>query len=109
MSNLHHSAAPWASQMALHEVRTLAAQPQPRWLRVEDGCLWATRRDSSGQREDDVWLVPGDSLALPANSEWVLEAWPQAQFSLLQRAPVKPAGRGWAAWLRPWWQAASWA
>ncbi len=95
MSTLHQ-AAPWDWTLSGREVQTLAAAPSQRWLRVEEGCLWLTRRDSHGQREDDVWLVAGESLALPAASEWVLEAWPLARVSLLQQAAVRrDAGSAW--------------
>ena len=53
------------------------------------------------------------SVALPAGSAWVLEAWPQARLSLLQQAPAvfsRPRGAGevrapaWLArWLQPKW------
>lgn len=102
MSGLHHT-APWDWTLHNREAQTLTAAAAPRWLRVEEGCLWLTRRDSHGQREDDVWLTAGESLALPAGSEWVLEAWPQARLSLLLQAPV-PANRAWRAASLRWWQ-----
>ena len=106
MTGLHQT-APWDWTLRKREAQTLPAAPAQRWLRVEAGCLWLTRRDSHGQREDDVWLGAGESLALPAGSEWVLEAWPQARLSLLLQAPV-PASRASGAssprvWQR-WWQ-----
>lgn len=108
MSKLHHSSPePWSWNLARREARTLAAAPAPRWLRVEEGCLWLTRRDSHGQREDDVWLGAGESWALPAGSEWVLEAWPQARLSLLLQAPL-PARSAWRGASRHWWQRPSW-
>lgn len=106
MPNRHQpeQAAPWAWALAGDEVRTLAAAPQDRWLRVEAGCLWVTRQDSQGQREDDVWLGAGESLALPSGSAWVLQAWPLADVSLLQQAPFSAPRRasssqGWLSWL----------
>lgn len=106
MSKLHHT-EPWDWTLTKREAGTLAAAPAQRWLRVEEGCLWLTPRDSHGQREDDVWLGAGESWALPAGSEWVLEAWPQARLSLLLQAPqtAKPAWRGAS---QRWWQWPSW-
>ena len=98
ISNTHQS--PWLWQLATHEVTTLTAEPQTRWLKVEEGSLWLTRRESGIDQTDDIWLGAGDSLALPAGSEWVLEAWPQARVSLLQQAPhIKRGGSPWSAWV----------
>lgn len=107
MSGLHHT-DPWDWTLQNREAQTLTAAPAQRWLRVEEGCLWLTRRDSNGQREDDVWLTAGESLALPAGSEWVLEAWPQARLSLLLQAPVtaRRVSRAVSSQQR-WWQRTS--
>ena len=112
MSKVHHT-QPWNWTLSERQVQTLPAAPVQRWLRVEEGCLWGTRRDSHGQREDDVWLAAGESLALPAGSHWLLEAWPQARLSLLLQAPVPaaaaPAGGpgfspAWRDLSRRWWR-----
>jgi hypothetical protein len=97
-----HQSAPWDWTFDGREAQTVAAAPAPRWLRVEDGCLWLTRRDSHGQRDDDLWLTAGQSLVLPAGTEWVLQAWPQARVSLLLEAPV-PAGRPSGVASQRWW------
>ena len=102
MSNLHHNDA-WAWTLGEREAQTLGAAPAQRWLRVDEGCLWLTQRDSHGQREDDIWLVAGQSLALPPGSAWVLEAWPQARLSLLLQAPLPATRRRAGAW-SAWWQ-----
>ena len=94
--------SPWVWSLATHEVTTLAAEPRTRWLKVEDGSLWLTRRESGSDRSDDIWLCAGDSLALEAGSEWVLEAWRETRLSLLQQSPRATRGgfasSGWAAW-----------
>ena len=106
ISNPHQS--PWLWQLATHEVSTLDAEPQTRWLKVEEGSVWLTRRESGIDRSDDIWLAAGESLVLPACSAWVLEAWPQARVSLLQQAPARPAARrGGAPWLA-WFSRLSW-
>ena len=105
MSTLHHN-RPWDWTLSAHQAQTLPAAPAQRWLRVEEGCAWLTRRDSQGRREDDVWLMAGESLPLPAASEWVLEGWPQARLSLLQQAPAPapPVRAAWRDASRRWWQ-----
>jgi hypothetical protein len=94
--------SPWLWRLATHQVATLAAEPHPRWLKVEEGSLWLTRRESGSDRSDDIWLCSGESLALPAGSEWVLEAWRAARVSLLQQAPAVrrdgAASTGWWTW-----------
>ncbi|HLL19342.1 MAG TPA: DUF2917 domain-containing protein [Rubrivivax sp.] len=97
-----HQTAPWDWTLDGREAQTVDAAPEPRWLRVADGCLWLTRRDSHGQRDDDLWLTAGQSLALPAGTEWVLQAWPQARVSLLLQAPM-PAGRPSSVTEQRWW------
>ena len=102
MSSLHHT-DPWAWTLREREAQTLAGAPSQRWLRVEGGCLWLTRRDSHGQSEDDVWLTAGQSLVLPPGSAWVLQGWPQARLSLLMQAPM-PITRRCADVASTWWQ-----
>jgi Protein of unknown function (DUF2917) len=104
---VHQTSQPWAFQLDGRQAVTLLAERAPRWLRVDSGRVWITARDG-GPDSDDIWLDAGQSLALPGGSAWVLEAWPDAQLSLLQAAPAafrraaaasRPARRGW--W--PWW------
>ncbi len=91
----HQSAAPWLATLAAADVWPLAAVPTRRWLRVERGCLWVTA--AAGQpgpvpREADIWLTPGDSLVLPPDSRWLLQAWPDADVMLMEQA-VAPLPR----------------
>ena len=103
LMSAQHQSAPWDWTLDRGQAQTLEAAPSPRWLRVDEGCLWLTRRDSHGQRDDDLWLTAGENLALPAGSDWVLQAWPHARLSLLLEAPMRaiPASRGAS---RHWWQ-----
>lgn len=102
--------APWAWSLQAREAVTLARETVPRWLHVEQGCLWVTPL-KAGPHVQDIWLSAGDSLALPAGSAWVLEAWPQARLSLLLAQPrlstlSRPAtsSRAWwqSSWFWPW-------
>lgn len=106
MTESHQTSQPWAFQLDGRQAVTLLAEGAPRWLRVESGRVWITARDG-GPDSEDIWLDAGQSLALPAGSAWVLEAWPDAQLSLLQAAPAafsraasasRPARRGWWPW-----------
>jgi Protein of unknown function (DUF2917) len=101
---------PWSWDLPARQARTLPASAQPRWLQVASGCVWLTRADGSEQAQD-IWLLAGQSLALPAGSAWVLEGWPQARLSLLLQAPEADAtfrrGRGAAqrsSGRRSWWR-----
>jgi hypothetical protein len=109
MSDSHQASNPWAWLLAPGQATTLAAEPVARWLRVEEGCVWVTRRDG-GQLQnpaDDIWLRAGQSLALPAGTAWVIEGWPQARLALLLQAPAGSSSafsRGGRAQALPWWQ-----
>ena len=92
------TSAPWLWSLAPHQVRSLPATAVPRWLRVDTGRVWVTQRRSDAPAED-LWLQAGESLALPAGTAWIVEAWPRAQLSLLQAAPA--AGQA-APWGRAW-------
>ena len=111
MNERHQSAAPWAWQLAEREAATLAPQPVPRWLQVEEGCVWLTPLRAQAH-SPDVWLQAGERLELPAGSAWVLQAWPQARMSLLApptlvAAPAAAARPLAQASARAWWQS-SW-
>lgn len=88
MTHLHQRSGPWTWQLEARQATTLGAAGAPRWLRVDEGCLWVTAtRSVDGTQVEDIWLAPGQSLALPSGSAWVLQAWPGARMSLLQAAP----------------------
>lgn len=55
---------------------TLPASPRARRLRVVAGEAWITRTRRRGDAVlvDDLWLGPGQTLALPAGSAWVVQA-----------------------------------
>jgi hypothetical protein len=104
MSNPHQSNTPWSWRLEPRQATTLAADDSPRWLHVEDGKVWVTAREAGPQAEQDIWLGAGESLPLPAGSEWVLQAWPSARLSLLQAAPAaRRAGPSRRVWWRPSW------
>ena len=99
-----HQAAPWAWSLETRQAATLLAAPAARWLRVDEGRVWITAQQGD-EHGDDIWLEAGDSLALPAGSAWVVEAWPQARLSLLQAAPVAVSrGALWPLAWQAWWQ-----
>lgn len=98
MSLSHQTTQPWAWRLAAREATTLAGAPQPRWLRVDSGRLWVTARDG-GPHQPDLWLGPGDSLALPPGTAWVVEAVACTRASLLEAAPRRLSAGGFlAAW-----------
>jgi Protein of unknown function (DUF2917) len=81
--------APWT--WPLHGATLLPASSDGRWLVVTAGNVWLTRSEGEVGLSDDVWLAAGQRHRLPAGSEWVVEAWPEAQLELLL-APPLPAG-----------------
>lgn len=111
MTDSHQTRTPWSWPLEARAAATIGASPAARWLRVDAGCVWVTAQRSDVQAED-IWLGAGDSLALPAGSAWVVQAWPQARLSLLQAQPAasSAASSRWGAGLawRPW-QRRAWA
>ncbi len=105
ISNLHHAAAaaqppkPWAWRLAPHQARAVPAAAGARWLLVNAGQVWVTQAQpaSASRSPEDIWLQAGDSLALPAGSAWVLEAWTDADLNLAEPEPAPGAAvkRGW--------------
>ena len=113
ITELHQAPAPWEWQLADSHAATLAAHAAPRWLQVNEGCVWVTAEDA-GPHAPDLWLQAGAHLQLPAGSTWVLQAWPQARMSLLLAQPALRQDRDAAASPAPkarparaWWQS-SW-
>lgn len=78
-----------------HTSTTLSIGPGPRVLQVCEGRLWLTTAGSARAASMDVWLLPGDSVELPAGLSVVMEAWPSARFQLLvPPASCRTAWRG---------------
>jgi hypothetical protein len=96
-----HQATPWAWTLDARQAVTLLAANGSRWVRVEEGCVWLTAHHGE-QPAKDIWLCAGQSLALPAGTAWVMEAWPQARLSLLLATPPEAPSRA-----APWWRAPS--
>lgn len=94
---------PFVLPLASGQAMTLEAEARPRALWVHEGRVWLTAR-SAAEPTADVWLQAGQTLALPAGSEWVIEAWPAARVSLLQAAPtaLRRASSPWRAALAAW-------
>ena len=74
------------------ESTTLEIGPGARVLQVCEGRLWLTGAGTATSAARDVWLLPGDSVELPAGLVVVLEGWPSARFQLL--VPSKACRRG---------------
>lgn len=93
--------APWHWALGSGDVRHVEPLPVARWLAVQDGRLWVTREQASGDEPEDIWLEAGQDLYLPAGSAWLVEAWPHARARLIEEPPrraVKPSGVG------RWWR-----
>ena len=85
------SGSTWA--LPEHAATTLEIGPGARVLQVCAGRLWLTTAGTAREGARDVWLVPGDSVELPAGLSVVLEGWPSARFQLL--VPPQACRRGW--------------
>ena len=98
-----------AWRLAAGSVLRLMPAAHGRWLAATGGRLWLTRSGAGAVREADVWLQPGERLWLGPGSDWLIEAWGEGAFVLLQAPPspcadpaplsqrgrsAPPAGRG---------------
>ena len=106
MTQTHQANSPFVWPLAERQAVTLGADPATRQLWVHEGRVWLTRRCEGGTPQD-VWLDAGQSHTLPAGTEWVAEAWPQARVSVVQAAPAVIKSRVWPSWLLPWRAASS--
>jgi Protein of unknown function (DUF2917) len=66
--------APWEGALARGQIVRLAPAAVPRWIQVMRGRLWLTATASTIGHHADCWLIAGERLALPAGSEWLVEA-----------------------------------
>ena len=76
--------------------------PAERCLRLLAGRLWLTSQGRAGAPPDDLWLVAGDAVRLPAGAVLVAEGWPEATFEVVVPPPahatrVGRIGAWWAA------------
>jgi len=99
MINQQHHDALWT--LGQGQVIRLAVHRNPRQLRVIDGSLWLTTQGRRDRPAEDIWLLPGEMMELPARSEWVVEARGAGRFQLLVPQP-----RSWPA--APWAQLLGW-
>lgn len=84
----------FTTRLAPGQALMLAVMRGPRRLVVTRGRLWLTVTGGT----DDHWLRAGEGLTLTAGQEVVVEAWPTAEFQLLQPAPRRrdaPRTGGW--------------
>ena len=73
--------------LAQGQAMRLAAGPSPRQLHVVEGTLWLTTEGRPDRPAEDIWLQPGETLDLPAGSEWVVEARDAGRFQMLVPQP----------------------
>ncbi len=57
--------------------------PGPRHLRLCEGRLWLTGEGTPDAPPEDIWLRPGDVVALATGTRLVAEGWPRASFELV--------------------------
>jgi len=106
---ISNESSPWEWPLPRHQARRIAPARAPRWLAVRSGGVWITRSRDDFAPVEDVWLGPGETLLLPAGTEWVAEGRPEARVVLLMAAPsrrsspdLRLAWHGAAGWLRGW-------
>lgn len=100
MHGLSNNELPWAWSLVAGSARRIDAIGAPRWLRVDDGNVWLTATQGDLGEHPDVWLSGGESVRLPAASQWVIEGRGPARYTLMQEAGEEPSRRFWL-WLKP--------
>ncbi|MBI3348610.1 MAG: DUF2917 domain-containing protein [Burkholderiales bacterium] len=84
----------FTTRLTPRQALTLATARGPRRLVVTRGRLWLTVTGGT----DDHWLQAGEGLTLATGQEVVVEAWPEAEFQLLQPATQRRAARPAPGW-----------
>jgi len=74
----------------------LAAHAHGRVLQACEGLLWITTEGTDARAALDVWLLPGETLALEPGTDVVIEGWPSARFRLLVPAMASEARPRWS-------------
>ncbi len=89
---------PWAWRLPSGCVQRIGATGSSRWLRVDDGLVWLTATQGTLGEHPDVWLSRGESVRLPAATQWVIEGQGPARYTLLQGPAPAPDRTVWS-WL----------
>ena len=76
--------------------------PAERCLRLLAGRLWLTSQGRADAPPDDLWLVAGDAVRLPAGAVLVAEGWPEATFEVVV-PPPPPAHATRVGRMGTWW------
>ena len=74
----------------------LSMNQGPRRLQVQSGRVWMTMDKPTQHATADIWLEAGQSHYLAPGEHAVLEAWPSAEFALLEPPPVASKSRLWS-------------
>ncbi len=80
---------------------TLGPAVHERHLKVVDGRAWitCTQRRAGPLPPEDLWLAPGEQLALPAGSAWVVEAAGPLRLRLCEPGLSAAVSGGAASWV----------
>jgi hypothetical protein len=79
----------FTTRLGAGQALSLPVARGPRRLVVTRGRLWLTVTGGA----DDHWLHAGEGVTLGAGQQAVVEAWPQAEFQILQPVPRHGAAR----------------
>lgn len=86
MSTAPMTTAQQSSSLAKDHAVRLAPAGHKRWLQVLEGQVWLTVTALAGQASDDQTLAAGDSVALNAFDDAVVEGLSAARFQLVEPA-----------------------
>jgi hypothetical protein len=86
ISVVHEDAGQW--QLPPGRALRLQSAHHARRVSVAQGCLWLTRTGGGSEREQDVWIAPGQGQTLPPGTEWVVEGRGETRFAVLELPPT---------------------
>lgn len=104
--SIMHESQQSGDRLARQQVRRLRSAPRSRRLVVREGLLWVTPTASRERPATDHWVAAGEALDLAPGAEWLVQAWTDTDFELLDHPGAARAGRtSWPQRLRRRWRA----
>ncbi|HMM85455.1 MAG: DUF2917 domain-containing protein [Gammaproteobacteria bacterium] len=104
--SMMHDSQQSGDRLLRQQVRRLRRAARARRLVVRQGLLWVTPTATLERPATDRWVAAGDALDLAPGVEWLVQAWTDTDFELLDHPATAPAGRAsWVHWLHRRWRA----
>lgn len=104
--SMMHESQQSGDRLAPRQVRRLRRASRARRLVVREGLLWVTPTATRDRPATDHWVAAGDALDLAPGVEWLVQAWIDTDFELLDHpGTARASGVPWPQRLRRRWRA----